>query len=52
VADATLRSRLGAEARALVAGRFTWDRIALAAEQELLALVRDGRGRPSGPPPT
>jgi glycosyltransferase involved in cell wall biosynthesis len=51
VADATLRSRLGAESRALVAGRFTWDRIALAAEQELLALVRAGRGRPSAPRP-
>ena len=44
-------ARLGAEARNLVAERFTWDRIAAAAEQELLALVRAGRGRPSAPPP-
>ena len=50
-ADGPLRARLGAEARNLVAERFTWDRIAAAAEQELLALVRAGRGRPSAPPP-
>jgi glycosyltransferase involved in cell wall biosynthesis len=39
VADPALRARLGAAARRLVAERFGWDRIAEAAEGELLALA-------------
>ncbi len=51
VDDPALRSRLGAEARGLVAERFTWDRIAEAAERELLALVAGARpGRDPAPP--
>lgn len=42
-ADGPLRARLGAEAHRCVAERFTWDRIADAAEQELRILVEAGR---------
>ena len=52
VADPALRERLGAEARRLVAERFSWDRIAEAAERELLALVeRAGPGPSDLAPP-
>ena len=51
VADGPLRSRLGVEARRLVAERFTWERVAAAAEQELLRLVESGRGPAQGTAP-
>jgi glycosyltransferase involved in cell wall biosynthesis len=43
VDDPSLRARLGARARELVEGQFSWDRIAEAAERELLGLVDDAR---------
>jgi glycosyltransferase involved in cell wall biosynthesis len=49
VADPGLRHRLGAAARARVAERFTWDRIAGEAERELLALGTSASPPRSGP---
>ncbi len=50
VDDPALRARLGAEARRVVAERFTWDRIAGLAEAELQSLV-DAAGAGGGRPP-
>jgi glycosyltransferase involved in cell wall biosynthesis len=47
VDDPALRSRLGARARQRVAERFSWDRIAGLAEQELLALAAGERSGPA-----
>jgi glycosyltransferase involved in cell wall biosynthesis len=50
VDDPALRARLGAQARRLVAERFSWDEIAEGAERELLALVEASRRGPAAPP--